>query len=185
MIIEHDKSDSEILSLSLTEPSAFAVLVDRYQKDFLRKVEFILKNKEEAQDVVQDTFVKIYLNAKRFKVQEGATFKSWGYKILLNTCFTYCKKKKREKLFFENTPSEDLDLYRAHDETEDRLDLDLVKRVIARIPQALGNILTLNLLHGKSYETIAEDEGVTMGAIRTRMHRAKKEFKKEMNQYAK
>src|SRR5712671_743960 len=97
-----NRADDEVLTLSIKDPRAFEVLVDRYEQAFMNKISAILKNKEQAQDIVQDTFVKIYMNAARFEPQEGASFKSWGYKILLNTCFTYCKKKKREKDFVSN-----------------------------------------------------------------------------------
>src|SRR4051812_3634121 len=89
--------DEDVLYRSVEYPGAFGVLVDRYQKEFLRKVQRIVRNKDDAEDVVQDAFVKIYKNAHTFEVQEGAQFSSWAYKILLNTCFTFCKKRKREQ----------------------------------------------------------------------------------------
>ncbi|MBX4197934.1 RNA polymerase sigma factor [Candidatus Parcubacteria bacterium] len=179
-----EKSDSELLALSVNHPSAFGILVDRYQKEFLRKVTFILKNKEEAEDIVQDAFVKIYTHASKFKVQEGATFKSWGYKILLNTCYTYCKKKKREQQFREYIEI-DADLVFSENEFEKKFDLDQTLSIISKIPVALARMLTLTLLEGKTYEDIAEIENLTPGAVRTRMHRAKREFEKIQQEYAK
>jgi RNA polymerase sigma-70 factor (ECF subfamily) len=180
----NEKSDSELLALSIDHPSAFALLVDRYQKEFLRKITYILKNKEEAEDIVQDSFVKIYLNAHRFKVQDVGTFKSWAYRILLNTCYTYCKKKKREKLFVQYV-EDDAELVHVSDEAEKKLNLDYVLSIISKIPVALGRIMKLNLIEGKTYEDIAEVEGISVGAVRTRMHRAKLEFKNAENIYAK
>src|SRR5437867_814349 len=68
-------SDEEILARSVRNPSIFAALVDRYEAAFLRKARHIIGNREEVIDIVQDTFTKIYLNANKFKVQEGASFK--------------------------------------------------------------------------------------------------------------
>src|SRR3970040_760648 len=90
------KPDEEILALSLSSPAAFSVLFDRYHDDFARKARKIV-GEESAEDLVQEAFVKIYLNAGRFRVQEGASVKSWAYKILVNACFTYYKKQKRVK----------------------------------------------------------------------------------------
>lgn len=179
-----DQSDNEILSLSVHIPSLFTILVDRYQKEFLRKITSILKNREEAEDIVQDAFVKIYMNASKFKVQEGATFKSWAYKILLNTCFTYCKKKKREKLFLEYVDF-DSDVAFSHTDFEKRFELEQIVSVISKIPAALGRILTLTILEGKTYDDIAKIERISLGAVRTRIHRAKLEFKKAARFYAK
>ncbi len=182
--IKKERSDNELLQLSINHPSAFAILVDRYQKDFLRKITYILKNTEEAEDIVQDSFVKIYVNASKFKVQEGATFKSWAYRILLNTCFTYCKKKKREKQFLEYV-ADDADLVFMGDEQEKKLDLDYVLSIISKIPVTLARVMKLNVVEGKTYEDIAEIEGISVGAVRTRMHRAKSEYQKAQNIYAK
>ena len=90
-----EKSDEEVLELSIEQPNLFAVLIDRYQEAFLRKAGSVIRNKEDAEDIVQETFTKIYLYAAKFQVQEGASFKSWGYKILMNTSFTHYKKRKR------------------------------------------------------------------------------------------
>src|SRR3989344_8637181 len=93
------KSDEELLHLSLSNPSVFSLLVERYQGAFLKKGKQILKSSEEAEDAVQEAFVKIYINAGAFQKKEGASFKSWGYRIFLNQCFTVYKKLKIEKDF--------------------------------------------------------------------------------------
>ena len=176
------KGDAEILALSTDNPNLFQVLVDRYEEAFLRKAQAILKKKEDAEDVVQEAFVKIYLNARRFRVQEGASFKSWGYKILINTCFTKAKKLSRDRgrtaidddpEFMEHLPDVSLSV------SEDRrLDLDEFFSVISRIPVVFARLLRKAAVEGKSSAQIAREEGVTVGAVRTRLHRAKKEFQK-------
>src|SRR3989338_3498076 len=90
-------SDEDALVLSVVQPSVFAMLVERYEAPFLRRAMRILREREAAADAVQETFTKIYLNASHFKRMPGASFRSWGYKILLNTCFTYWQRRKRER----------------------------------------------------------------------------------------
>jgi RNA polymerase sigma-70 factor, ECF subfamily len=184
--MEHyrEKSDNEILALSVNHPSAFAIIVDRYQKEFLRKVIYILKNKEEAEDIVQDAFIKIYMNASKFKLQEGATFKSWGYKILLNTCYTFCKKKKREQQFRDYIEL-DADLVFVESEFEKKFEIDQIVSVISKLPVALARMLSYVIFEGKTYSDIAKIENISQGAVRTRIHRAKNEFEKALEQYAK
>jgi len=173
-MIINDKSDSEVLASSFLNPNDFAVLVDRYQKEFLRKALRITKSKDDAEDIVQDVFIKIYKYGRRFKHQEGATFKSWAYAILTNTCFTYCKKKNRREHFFSNADSEMLELFSSGTlELEHFLDINQITSAIAHIPKLLGRMLSL-ALSGKSHEEIAELEGVPVGTVRTRLHRAKK-----------
>ena len=92
---EHELTDQELLQLSLKRPAVFEVLVSRYEDAFLRKANSVLHNNEDSEDVVQETFTKIYLNAGRFQPQEGASFSSWAYKILINTCYTFHQKRKK------------------------------------------------------------------------------------------
>ncbi len=176
-----EKSDADILALSLKHPVHFEFIVNKYRDEFLRKITSILKSKTEAEDIVQDTFVKIYLNAAKFKVQEGASFKSWAYRILLNTCYTYCQKKNKEKLFVNAVDSDELDEAGSHAPDKafgELFDRDQFLSVISKIPNAFARILTLSVIHGKSQEDIAEIEDISVGAVRTRLHRAKTEYEK-------
>lgn len=177
-----EKSDEEILSASIKNPDLFSIIVDRYQEAFLRKANYIIKNDPDtARDVVQDTFVKIYANAAKFQVQEGASFKSWGYKILINTCFTKYKKIKNEQVFLADLDTEIQELVPSKADSvlfEQKLDTDYVLSLISKLPVILGRPLQLYSVEGKSQKTIAKMEGISLGAVRARIHRAKKEIKK-------
>lgn len=174
------KSDEEVLALSVSHPSLFAVLVRKYEDAFLRKAMGIVRDREEAEDVVQEAFTKIYLNAKKFKVVEGAKFSSWGYRILINTALThYAKQKRRGRAEFgldeeiwALIPDKNLRQF------EKKVLLDEVASVLSRMPAPMARALTLFFIKGKSQEEIAKTEGLSVGAIKTRVHRAKTEFKK-------
>ena len=101
-------SDEEILRMSLADSSHFAILVDRYETPFLRKALGIVKKQEEAEDIVQETLIKIYRYGSNFKKQKGIEFKSWAYKILMNTAFTHYHRLKKN---WENTEYLDVMLY--------------------------------------------------------------------------
>ncbi len=175
-----EKSDEEILALCVKQPYLFGIILDRYQDAFIRKAEGVLHSREDAEDIVQETFTKIYMNAAKFQIQEGASFKSWGYKILLNTAFTrYQKMKKHRGAVFNPEPEwyEVMpDLKTKQFEKEELK--DYVISVLSRMPDHLGKVLHLHFIEGRPQEEIAKIEGVSVGAIKTRVHRAKKEFKK-------
>lgn len=174
-------TDEEVLTKSLSEPVYFAILVNRYEERLLNKARHILGGQEEAaKDVVQDTFVKIYLYGPKFKKQEGASLKSWIYKILVNTCFTHYQKLKRDR---EATLRIDEETMQFIDdgvvaEQERKLDLDLVSSLIAKLPLLLRRVSTYYFMDGLGYDQIAEKEGVSEGVVRTRIHRAKKQISK-------
>ncbi|KKT74733.1 MAG: RNA polymerase sigma factor [Parcubacteria group bacterium GW2011_GWB1_44_7] len=174
-------SDEDLLALSTRNPKAFETIVGRYQEAFIRKSRYLLGDGEEAKDLTQEAFVKIYLNAKRFHPVPGASFKSWGYKILINTCLTYLKKRNRESAvrldlepeFYEILPDKSV-----ADIAEKSLFIDEALRVISKMPDAFADILRLVLIEGKSYDDVSKELGLSPGAVRTRIHRAKEEFKK-------
>lgn len=169
-------TDEEVLRLSLRTPSVYSEIMRRYETAFLRKAESVLRNREDAEDVVQETFTKMYLNARSFEVQEGASFKSWGYAILMNTAFTLYKKKKRMR---EKSEMLDPEWYEILPDVEskqfEKQELsDYVTSLFARMPEHFVRILRLQFIEGKSQEEIAEIEGLSVGAVKTRVHRAKK-----------
>lgn len=177
--LPNELPDEVVLERSMKHPSLFAVLVERYQDAFLRKAEGIVHNREEAEDIVQETFTKIYFNARRFTPQEGASFKSWGYKILINTTFThYQKLKKRGTAHVELDP----EFYEAlpdpanysHEETM----RDYVASFLSRMPAQLASPLRKHFIEEYSQKEIAEMEGTTVSAIKTKIYRAKREFQK-------
>lgn len=174
------KSDEEVLALSLRQSSLFSIILDRYQDAFLRKAEAVVRSREDAEDVVQETFSKIYLYGPRFKKQEGASFKSWAYKILLNTSFTHYQKRKRhwgatvelDPEFYESLPD-----LRSRD--FEKLELsEYVISVLAKLPRDFSEALKLHFIDERPQSEVAAMEGVSVGAIKTRIHRAKKEFRK-------
>ena len=171
------ETDEEILALSLIKPSIFSTLVNRYQAAFLRKARKII-GEENAADAVQDTFVKIYLNVKRFKKIDGASFKSWAYKILLNTCFTYAAKIGKEKKVVTNLEPE---IAENIPDAASRWHEKLISgNEVASILEKMSGILRQTLedffLKEKSQREIALERGITVGVVRTRLHRAKKKF---------
>jgi len=176
-----DMTDVEVLAASRRNPELFGVLVDRYEDAFLRKARTILYSKEDAEEVVQDAFTRIYLYADRYEPQEGASFSSWGYAILIRLAFTRYQKMKKLR---ERTLDLDPENYeRIADDTAFLEDLSLRDEVLmafSRIPEAASRILRLQFLEGKSQEEIAALENSTVSAVKTRVHRAKKLFKEAL-----
>ena len=176
-----DMPDAEVLAASRRNPELFAILVQRHEAAFLRKARTILYSKEDAEEVVKDTFTRIYVYADRYKPQEGATFTSWAYAILTRLAFTRYQKLK--KLRGRTMDLEPETFERLPDESAFLEDLSLRDEVImafSRIPEAAARVLCLQFLEGKSQEEIAESENSTVSAVKTRVHRAKKLFKEAM-----
>ena len=174
--------DAEVLALSRTDPEAFGELVDRYEEAFLRKARSILYSQEDAEEVVQDTFTRIYLYAGRYSPQEGASFSSWSYLILTRLAFTRYQKLKKGRARTMPLEPETYERLPDMENFEDRLTVrDEVLTALARLPEAAARVLSLQFLEGKTHEEIAELEGSSVSAVKTRVHRAKKLFKESLN----
>jgi RNA polymerase sigma-70 factor, ECF subfamily len=175
-----EMTDEEILTASVHTPSLFALLVRKYEEAFMRKARSIVREEEAAEDVVQEAFTKIYLNAAKFQKQEGAQFSSWAYRILINTALTHYAKLKRagrlsvelDEEIWALIPDKNLRQF------EKKELQDLIASVLTRMPDPLARALNSFFIEGKSQEEMANQEGLSVGAIKTRVHRAKKEFKK-------
>jgi len=175
-----EAKDEEILALSLNEPNIFELLISRYEEAFLRKAKSILINDEDAQDVVQETFVKIYIAGKRFKAVDGASFSSWAYKILIRQCFTLYTKKKKEKqrtTYLEEDILNNMPDLADIDEKENTLLREEMLLHISKLPSLLRNLITSYFFENKSHEEIAKEEGISEQASRTRLHRAKSKLR--------
>jgi RNA polymerase sigma-70 factor (ECF subfamily) len=178
-----DLTDETVLARSQAEPWLFAVLLERYEAAFLRKAKSIVWSELDAEEIVQDAFTKIYINAGKFEVREGAKFSSWAYTILINTALTrYQRNVKQGK----RTVNLDPELMEAFGEMKNHgafeLDRDLIDRVLEKMPGHFAQVLRLHYLEHWSHKDIADTTGETVGAVKSRIHRAKAEFRETMRE---
>jgi RNA polymerase sigma-70 factor (ECF subfamily) len=176
--------DEEVLLLAKKDPRAFEILVERYQDAFVGKAKQILGSREDAEDIVQETFVKIYIHCGSFHKQEGASFKSWGYKILVNTCFTRGKKNSlHNKRFVLVDPELECMIEDKNNFFEKMSLSEYMLSVFSRMPEPLAKVLQSYFIDGVPQKELADEEGVSVSAIKTRIHRAKKAFRDISNSF--
>jgi len=173
-------TDETILARVQSEPWLFTAILERYQAAFLRKAKTIIHNEQDAEEVVQDAFTKIYMNAHKFEIRAGAKFSSWAYTILINTALTRyqkCVKEGKRTLLLDPEYMELMGEMKEH--SAFKQDTDAIERVLARMPGHFARVLRLHYLEHWSHKDIADETGETVGAIKARIHRAKAEFRKE------
>ncbi len=172
-------SDAQVLARVKEEPELFAILVRRYEAALLRRARAVLRSPEDAEEVVQDAFTKMYLYADRYQEQEGATFSSWAYTILNRVAYTRYKVKSIERgRMAEMLPEHYESLPDSRAEFLEDLSLrSEVLAALAKLPETAAKLLRLQFIEGKTQEEIAQSENLSIPAIKTRIHRAKKLFK--------
>lgn len=170
-------SDEELLSRSMNEPRYFAFIVSRYEDAFLRRARSVLYDDKDAEDCVQEVFLKIYRYGGRFHTVEGATFRSWAYRILMNTAIThYSRKKKRGINMVPLLPEMYESFPDVRDEADVRMTIQLARQLLDKLPNSLARPLRLFFIEEYSQQEIAEMEGLTVAAVKTRIFRGKREM---------
>lgn len=179
-------SDNEIISKVLTgDYQAYAGLVNRYQNYVFTLSLRIVKNREDAEEVAQDVFIKAYKYLADFR---GASrFTTWLYTIVNNTCISFLRKKKldihsldNEKVF-ELADNQDSGM-RAN-LIEQKSKLGMVNEAIGLLNPDDAKILTLFYKAEQSLEETAQVLGIEVNAAKVRLHRARTRLKEKMETY--
>jgi RNA polymerase sigma-70 factor (ECF subfamily) len=175
---EEGFSDEELVGKSLKNPKLFELFVDKYQDVFMRTAFRVLKNKEDSEDAVQNAFVKIYINAKKYKKKPGIAFKSWAFRVLLNCVFTrYRKLKKRAgegEYMDELLYSQEENIDSTFERKEKR---DEIESILDEMPEDLSALMREHYLADRPYVEVAKSHGLTIAALKMKLFRARKKFK--------
>ena len=165
------------------DSSAFEGLVLRYQRAMITFCYSFLRELEGAEDLAQETFLRVYRNAKRYKPL--AKFSTWLYRIATNLCINELKKRSIRATVPLDAPA-GLDPEGTRivekiagnsrqplNEAERQEAHQLVRHALGYLPEEQRVTLVLVEYHGLSYREIAEILGVTVSAIKMRVKRAR------------
>ncbi|OPL15361.1 MAG: hypothetical protein AVO38_10855 [delta proteobacterium ML8_D] len=160
---------------------AFAVLVNRYTDRCYRIAYRLVFDKDDAEDIVQEAFLKLWHRPKLWDPSKGAKFSTWFYKVVVNLCVDYHRKKRplgllEEMDFADGNPGHDvlLDNHRRQ---------FLLERFISDLPERQRQALALCFYEGMSNHEAADILGVTIKALQSSIMRAKMTLKKKVKQY--
>lgn len=174
---EASVEDEIILQGSQKDPALFEILVRKYQAPFIRTALRIVRQKEDAEDIVQDAFVKIYSKARLFKKKKGATFKSWAYAILVNTAISHIRKFKSSRskdMLWDPVLNSVLPDPHALGDHERREVRSLLTNVLNELPPELKTVVEMRYFDDETYNAIAAKTGLSLENVKIRLHRAKK-----------
>jgi len=163
-----------------TQNEAFQKLLREYQKPLYNHIRNIVLNHDDADDVLQNTFIKVFQNLKNFKA-ESKLF-SWMYRIATNEAITFLNQKAKKN----NTTSEELqskivdnlkaDSYFDGDEIQFKL-----QKAIANLPEKQQLVFKMKYFEEIKYEDMSEILGTSVGALKASYHHAVKKIEEFMN----
>ncbi len=168
-------SDEEIIEkVRSVDQELYAVIIERYQTKLLRYAGNLLKDEDKAADVVQDSFIKAFINLKGFNTKKK--FSSWIYRIVHNEAINIIKRYQKEIQLPEGIDfRSDEDIKKDFERKED---VEKIEKCLAKMPQIYSAPLTLFYIDEKSYEEISDILRIPMGTVAIRISRAKTLMKK-------
>jgi len=151
------------------------MLLEKYNDQIANIARYVCINSpQDADDVHSQTMLSIFKNIKNFK--SNSSFSTWFYRIAANHCWMKFRKKKQEKL----VSLEDVkDIVHYEKERNIELAYDFYK-VFSKLPLKYRNVILLVDVEGYSLKDASKEIGISVGALKTRLFRARKMFKNEM-----
>ncbi|MDO6854925.1 sigma-70 family RNA polymerase sigma factor [Cellulophaga lytica] len=158
-----------------SQAKAFEVLVDTYKERLYWHIRKIVLNHDDADDVLQNTFIKVYRNIDKFK-GESKLF-SWIYRIATNESLSFLKTKSKmlgvtsqelQDLLLENLQS---DVYFEGDEIQLKL-----QKAISTLPEKQKLVFNMKYFDELKYEEISEILGTSVGGLKASYHQAAKKI---------
>ncbi|HET9455013.1 MAG TPA: sigma-70 family RNA polymerase sigma factor [Gemmatimonadaceae bacterium] len=178
--------DSAVVSAFLNgEERAFTELVERYQTRLLNFIYRTIGDRDRAEDLVQEVFIRVYRHLHRF--DRSKKFSTWAYTIASNLAKNELRNRSRNPLVlfqsmrgtgdeeerpieFEDATSRPDDMYRKRHLRE------LVEDTVSKLPEHHREVFVLRELEGKSYEEIADITHCNLGTVKSRLNRARTAF---------
>ena len=190
-----EETDINLVKLARNgDRMAFQKLVERYQRKIFGLCYGMVRNQDDAMDLVQETFVKVFKNLDRFEGQ--SSFYTWTYRIATNVSIDYLRKHKRQRTVdYDDGILRDDDVEDAGALLPSRLGLNPAKvygrrELMEKIEEALGALsdhhrqaILLREVEGLSYQEIADVMEVSIGTVMSRLHHARKNMQKHLADY--
>jgi len=182
----HELDDGRLVREHLAgDPQAFGTLVDRYQTRLLNFINRTIGDRERAEDLVQEVFIRVFRHLHRF--DQTKKFSTWIYTIASNLAKNELRNRSRNPLVlfqtikkhweadhrplqFEDATARPDDLYRK------RYLKEAVDQCVGQLPTHHRAVFVLRELEGKSYAEIAEITGCNLGTVKSRLNRARNSF---------
>lgn len=165
------------------DTNAFTVLVDRYKDLVFTLALRMLKNREEAEEVSQDAFVKAYKSLSRFKGE--SKFSTWIYRVTYNTCLDRLKKNKKhlnDVAIDEFTQHQIKTMDNALDSMEQQEHNKTIQDCLNLLPGDDSFLLTLYYFEEHSLEEISKIIGITANNVKVKIFRGRKKLASIMKQ---
>ena len=169
-------TDLEIISrIKAGDTMLYSQLVDRYKHMVYTAAVRMVRVREDAEEISQDTFLSVFRNLDSFR--GDCLFSTWIYRVAYNKCLDHLKKNKRK------LPLQDLDISETYDvgyidkkmyQLEQRQRLQLIKEAIDEVSEDMAFIVTLFYLEERTLKEISDITGQSVNTLKVKLFRSRK-----------
>ena len=174
------------------DEAAFRQIVERHQSKVYSIIYGILRNRNDAEDIAQQVFAKIYFSIKGFDFRSSLI--TWVYKITVNECYDYLRKQKVRKLVYESDLAEDdartmenssvaVEKRPAVDKRMERR--DYLMKLLSKVSEEERSLLIHKEVEGLTVEELAEMTGLNENTIKVKLFRARQKLVKASAKFGK
>jgi len=184
-----EKTDNELVKLSLENEDYFYCIIERYEKiltHYIRRIS--VSSIEDAEDILQEVFLSVYQNLNDF--DESLKFSSWVYRIAHNKTISAWRKIKSRPKTVSTDEENNLFDFIASDENiqkelERKCDAKQLRRALEKVNEKYREVLVLKFLEEKDYREISDILKKPMGTVATLINRAKKNLREVLDEMEK
>ena len=159
--------------------TAFEYILSFYEKAIFNYCLRITKNPQEAKDITQETFIKVYTHRK--SIDPEKKIKTWIFTIATNTAYDFLRSKKRKKEISLDEENETISTFEAYYPQEGLV--SDVEKALSKINPEYRKVLLLFYQQGFKYEEIAEILEMPINTVKTHISRGKEELKEKLKDY--
>ena len=181
-----DTVEGELVRRAQTgDEAAFREIVERYQSKVFSVIHGIVRQRNDVEDIAQQVFAKVYVSLRSFDFRSSLL--TWIYKITVNECFDYLRKRKVRKLVYESDLSED-EVRRVENsepavQREVPADVALARRdyvlkLLTRVSEEEKTLMMLKEVEGHSVEELSQMTGMNENTIKVKLFRARQKLVK-------
>src|SRR6476646_7803100 len=185
--VDHRNSEEAALirRVQSRDEMAFREIVERYQSKVFSIIYGILRNRNDAEDIAQQVFAKVYFSLKNFDFRSSLL--TWIYKITVNECYDYLRKKRVRKLVYESDFSQE-DAQRM-ETSEPAVDgsvpadtrlaqRDLILKLLSKVSEEERTLILMKEVEGHSVEELAGMTGLNENTIKVKLFRTRQKLLK-------
>ncbi len=179
-------TDEQLIArFQLGDVQAYDVLVRRYKDQLLNFVYRFVGNRSDSEDIVQETFLRVYKNKHMYK--EIAKFSTWVYTIAGNLAKTELRRRRRHRIFsVSNFVNEerDYDIPDREHSPEKQVDSiiqeKIIQKAIEKLPSKFREVIILRDIQGFAYEEIGQILNIPLGTVKSRVNRGRLKLQEDL-----